>query len=32
MNVNWEFLEGIADIAVIALVTLTTVGWIAGFI
>jgi hypothetical protein len=32
MSVNWEFFEGIVDVAAIALVTLTTIGWIAGFI
>jgi hypothetical protein len=28
MNRFWEVLEGVADVAVIALVTLTTVGWL----
>ena len=32
MSVKWEILEGIVDVAAIALVTLTTVGWLAGLI
>jgi len=28
MDRFWEVLEGVADVAVIALVTLTTVGWL----
>ena len=32
MSVKWEILESIVDIAATALVTLTTIGWIAGLI
>ena len=28
MNVNWELVEGVVDVAAVVLVTFTTVGWI----
>jgi hypothetical protein len=32
MSVKWEILESIVDVAATLLVTLTTVGWLAGLI
>jgi len=32
MSVKWEILENFVDVAAVALVTLTTLGWFTGLI